>query len=30
MPYLADVSKPDAVVATIEAAVKEFGGSTSP
>src|SRR5690349_6155775 len=26
MPYLADVSKPDAVAAMIEAAVKEFGG----
>ena len=26
MPYLADVSKPDAVAAMVEAAVKEFGG----
>src|ERR1700687_4898477 len=26
MPYLADISKPDAVAAMIEAAVKEFGG----
>ena len=26
MPYLADISKPDAVAAMVEAAVKEFGG----
>ena len=26
MPYLADVSQPDAVAAMVEAAVKEFGG----
>src|ERR1700730_822470 len=26
IPYLADVSKPDAVAAMVEAAVKEFGG----
>ena len=26
MPYLADVSKPDAVAAMVDAAVKEFGG----
>lgn len=26
MPYLADVSKPDAVASMVEAAVKEFGG----
>ncbi|HEX3952227.1 MAG TPA: SDR family oxidoreductase [Stellaceae bacterium] len=26
MPYLADISKPDAVEAMVEAAVKEFGG----
>ena len=26
MPYLADVSKPDAVAAMVEAAVNEFGG----
>ena len=26
MPYLADVSKPDAVAAMVEAAVREFGG----
>jgi NAD(P)-dependent dehydrogenase (short-subunit alcohol dehydrogenase family) len=29
MTFLADVSKPDRVVAMVEAAVKEFGGKSS-